>query len=152
MNVTLYNNSSPNNAVNKIITKIGDTMSTVNANRPIDVMNPTIVIAYNASYIGANYMYIQEFGRYYYINDIEIENGNIMNISGHVDVLKSFWNSFKGSRCIAERSTSNYNEYLIDSMVNILGTYRTEVRRLSGEFTPTADGANHYVLTIGGME
>ena len=151
MNVTLYNNKSSNNTVNKILTSIGSTL-TIDANRPIDVMNPEIVIAYNVSFIGANYMYIPDFGRYYYINNIEIENGNIMIISGHVDVLKSFWNSFKGSRCIAERSSSNYNDYLPDDMVQILGSYRTEVRRLSGEFTPTATGTNHYVITIGGME
>ena len=151
MNVTLYNNASPNNAVNKILTTIGSTL-TVDANRPIDVMNPEIVIAYNVSFIGANYMYIPKFGRYYFINNIEIENGNIMNISGHVDVLKSFWNSFKNSSCIAGRSTSNYDPYLDDPMVNILDTYRTETRKLNGTFTPSAAGDNHYVLTIGGME
>lgn len=151
MNITLYNNASSNNTVHKSITAIGNTL-TCNTNEPMDVMNPRISVNYNAAYLAANYMYIPEFGRYYYIENIEIQNGNILYISGHVDVLMSFWNSFKNSPCIANRSSSNYDEYIEDSMVNILDTYRTEVRKLSGEFTPTSGGSNHYVLTIGGME
>lgn len=149
--VRLYNNASDNRVVHKAITKIG-TDRTCQITENCDVTNPRIILNMNAGDISANYMYIPNFNRYYYITGITILNGNQTEITGHCDVLMSFWNSFKNSQCTAGRSSSNYDEYIDDPMVTIKDTYRTETRRLSGEFTPTAGGSNHYVLTIGGME
>lgn len=149
--VKLYNNASDNRVVHKAITQIG-TDRTCQITENCDVTNPRIILNMNAGDISANYMYIQDFNRYYYITGITILNGNQTEITGHCDVLMSFWNSFKNSQCTAGRSSSNYDDYIDDPMVTIKETYRTESRRLSGEFTPTAAGSNHYVLTIGGME
>ena len=149
--VKLYNNASDNRVVHKAITQIG-TDRTCQITENCDVTNPRIILNMNPGDISANYMYIPYFNRYYYITDITILNGNQTEIIGHCDVLMSFWNAFKNSQCTAGRSSSNYDDYIDDPMVTIKETYRTESRRLSGEFTPTADGSNHYVLTIGGME
>ena len=149
--VKLYNNASDNRVVHKSITQIG-TDRTCQITENCDVTNPRIILDMNAIDISANYMYIADFNRYYYITGINILNGNQTEITGHCDVLMSFWNSFKNSPCTAGRSTSNYDEYIDDPMVSIKETYRTESRRLSGAFTPNAGGSNHYVITIGGME
>lgn len=151
MLVTLYNNASDNRVVHKSISQIGgQRLCQVTEN--CDITNPRIILNMLPADIHANYMYIPDFGRYYYITEITILNGNQTEITGHCDVLMSFWNNFKNSQCTAGRSSSNYDDYIDDPMVTIKDTYRTESRRLSGEFTPTADGSNHYVLTIGGME
>lgn len=149
--VRLYNNSSDNRVVHKIITKIGGDR-TCQITENCDITNPRIILDMSSSDLSANYMYIPDFGRYYYINNITILNGNQLEISGHCDVLMSFWNSIKSCPCTAGRSSSHYDVYIDDPMITIKDTYRTESRRLGGTFTPSADGSNHYVLTIGGME
>lgn len=149
--VKLYNNASDNRVVHKAITQIG-TDRTCQITENCDVTNPRIILDMNSGDISANYMYIADFNRYYYITGINILNGNQTEIAGHCDVLMSFWTYIKNCQCTAGRSSSNFDDYLDDPMVSIKETYRTETRRLSGEFTPTADGSNHYVLTIGGME
>ena len=149
--VKLYNNASDNRVVHKAITQIG-TDRTCQITDNCDVTNPRIILNMNSGDLSANYMYIADFNRYYYITGITILNGNQTEISGHCDVLMSFWTYIKNCQCTAGRSSSNFDDYLDDPMVSIKETYRTETRRLSGEFTPTADGSNHYVLTIGGME
>jgi hypothetical protein len=149
--VKLYNNSSDNRVVHKSISQIG-TDRTCQISDECNIVNPRILLDAPGTYLSANYMYIPSFGRYYYIRNMNILNGNQVEIEGHCDVLMSFWNSIKNSQCTAGRSSSNYDDYIDDPMVTIKDTYRTESRRLSGEFTPTADGSNHYVLTIGGME
>lgn len=149
--VKLYNNASDNRVVHKAITQIG-TDRTCQITENCDVTNPRIILDMNSGDISANYMYIPDFNRYYYITGINILNGNQTEITGHCDVLMSFWTYIKNCQCTAGRSSSNFDDYLDDPMVSIKETYRTETRRLSGEFTPTAAGSNHYVLTIGGME
>ena len=151
VSVKLYNNKSDNRVVHKVITQIG-TERTCQISDECNIINPRILLDSPGTYLGANYMYIPAFNRYYYITNINILNGNQVEIEGHCDVLMSFWNSFKNSPCTAGRSTSHYDVYIDDPMVTIKDTYRTESRRLNGQFTPSANGANHYVLTIGGME
>ena len=151
VSVKLYNNSSDNRVVHKSITQIGTDRS-CQITDECNIVNPRILLDAPGTYLSANYMYIPDFNRYYYITNINIINGNQVEIEGHCDVLMSFWNSFKNSKCTAGRSSSSYDDYIDDPMVTIKDQYRTQVRRLTGEFTPTADGANHYILTIGGME
>lgn len=149
--VKLYNNISDNRVVHKSITQIG-TDRICEISDECNIVTPRILLDAPGSYLSANYMYIPYFNRYYYITNINILNGNQVEIDGKCDVLMSFWNSIKNCQCVAGRSSSDYDEYIDDPLVTIKESYRTEVRRLSGEFTPTAEGANHYVLTIGGME
>ena len=151
MVVTLYTNSGDTRQLNKNLAVVA-TISNCQINDTCTILRPVLRFELSASYLAANYVYIPNFNRYYYITDITILNGNQTEITGHCDVLMSFWNSFKNSPCTAGRSSSNYDDYIDDPMVTIKETYRTESRRLSGEFTPTASGSNHYVLTIGGME
>ena len=149
-NVAFYNNKSDNRQVHKQISIIKNTLCDANEN--MDIVNPSLKINYDSDLLSANYMYIPKLNRYYYITNIEIPNGKFLILSGHCDVLMSFWNSIKKCQCVAGRSSSNFDEYLDDPMISVKNTYRTESRRLSGEFTPSAGGLNHYVLSIGGME
>lgn len=150
VSVTFYNCASDNAFVQKTKTLIST--ATCQITERCSVKDPVLLLDMNSSLINANYAYIPTFGRYYYLEPPEIVNGNQLEITGHCDVLASFWNDFKNSPCIAGRSSSDYDEYIDDPMVVIKDKYRTETRKLNGTFTPSAAGANHYVLTIGGME
>ena len=79
MNVTLYSNSGDPRQINKNLTTLGNA-KTANATESIDVLRPTLKLVYDSNIIGANYLYIDTFGRYYFIDEKSIE-GNLMTAS-----------------------------------------------------------------------
>ena len=64
------------------------------------IINPTVVIEkMSASHIRkCNYAHISDFGRYYFINDIIETTANRLEISMHVDVLKTYKASILDSK------------------------------------------------------
>ena len=74
-----------------------------------------------------NYMYIADFKRYYFINDIVSVRNKIWEIHAHVDVLYTWGASIKNMECIIDK-TENYNDanlyfddgsFVLDSRNNI---------------------------------
>lgn len=63
-----------------------------------------------------NYMYISEFNRYYFIDDIVNNSNNRWTVYASVDVLMSFRNDILSAYAIIEKSEleSNANLYLDD--------------------------------------
>lgn len=59
-----------------------------------------------------NYMYIEEFQRWYFINDIITIRNFLWEIHAHVDVLYTWRNSIKNSKCIIDKSEENKNSNL----------------------------------------
>lgn len=80
----------PRNYMNKSFSSTYELECTFKAESSL--INPVILVkASNVnSYGRANYMYIKEFGRYYYINDIRSVRNDILEIHGHVDVLYTY--------------------------------------------------------------
>lgn len=79
-----------------------------------DVNNP--VIQFEMSLTNAyNYAYIPDFGRYYYLSPPVAVRSGLVEYTGTVDVLQSWYTYFKNSPMIASRSDSTYNKYLPDT-------------------------------------
>lgn len=95
-----------------------------------------------------NYCRIEVFGRYYFCTPI-VENGNQMRIACTSDPLTSFWDSYKSSECIAERSTSNPNPDLADDLMPFKPNPRYQFSTIGAGFMPSSSGGC-YLLTIGG--
>ena len=79
-----------------------------------NIMAPEIMLQTKTLPIEANYCYISDFGRYYYINAQRLDNGNVSKIELMVDVLMSFKDMILKSTVVAERTTNKYNRYLPD--------------------------------------
>ena len=62
----------------------------------------------------ANYMYIPDLNRYYFIDNMELMQGGNVYISGSVDVLMSYLDSILNIRGTVKRSESLKNGYIID--------------------------------------
>ena len=87
MSVKLCHNSSPVEKIGKNIDS-GTSFDCV-LKADTSVLKPTIILSSNADAIKTyNYMYIDDFKRYYFIDDIVSKNNNLWEISGHVDVLE----------------------------------------------------------------
>ena len=79
------------------------------------ILKPVITINSNDSGITSyNYMYISEFNRYYFIDDIVSVNNNKWEISAHVDVLETYKTDILANTAVIKRQTSLYNTYLND--------------------------------------
>lgn len=148
LSITTYNNKSANNVVHKDITQIE--VTTCDFYGTLDIKRPVVILVGTTSML-ANYAYIPSLSRYYYVETSEVQPDGRLILSLNSDVLMSFWNDVQKSPCVANRSSSNYDPYLTDDMVSVKESVRYSIRRLSGSFAPSQSGANHYVLTIGGL-
>ena len=89
MIVNLYRCSDDRRVVSKTLTPIATNVSII-PKEQLDILMPRIRLAWNSSYLNANYMQIQDLGRYYYISDMILNIGHNIDIIGNVDVLKSY--------------------------------------------------------------
>ena len=143
--LTLYNNASAPNVVRKRITTLHTLTGDLKGSAELEQL--TMTIPYVSDFAQINYAYIPQFNRYYYVQ-VEVLNGELIKIDLTSDVLMSFWNSFKSSRCIAKRSSSNYNLMLPDDRLAFSPQPTYIRRKTSQKFTPNSSGS--YVLTVGG--
>lgn len=107
----MYNNE-PMNKISKNPTEVFSLTGTLKKN--CSIVDPVIEIEHTKP-INANYAYIEEFNRYYYIKDVVSLANGFWEISMHTDVLKTFSEGILNSPCIVAKSSSRYNMYLNDS-------------------------------------
>lgn len=115
VSITFYHNSADARVVDKSsqITSI----KTVSANfiDEVSILNPTLVMRYDADIFTSNYLYISTLDRYYYITDITTSNNKLF-IQCKCDVLMSNKNAIKNSTCIIDRQENAFNKYLNDPL------------------------------------
>lgn len=106
-------NTSDNRCLRKSVT--WGTTYPCDIYQEVDRINPSLLVDKDLINIeSTNYMWINEFGRYYYITSITGGPGNRVIVDGHVDVLYTYADQIEQCECIAERSTSHANLYLPD--------------------------------------
>ena len=113
VNFTLSVNESPKNKIGKTL---GGTPKSFDCLLKDDtsIIDPVLIIETADSLAGYNYMYSSDFGRYYFINNIECIGYNLWRISAHVDVLETYKDAIKANTAILERQTNFYNTYISD--------------------------------------
>lgn len=121
LTVTFYTSSANPKKLDKTgdLTAIG-TAKTLHVKHKIDLLNPVFEVDYNSLFLAANYIYIAEFGRYYFCT-ISTDTAQRITVSAAVDVLYSHAAQIKDCACTvirAELGTPTYvidNKYPIDS-------------------------------------
>lgn len=137
MNITLYVNSSEKNKIGKTITVV-DTLEG-SLKESSSIIKPVILIEYNAP-TAFNYVYIDEFARYYFVNDVVVVRNNLLRVSLTVDVLESFSTGILAQNVIVDNSTNDYDLYLPDDNLLTLVKTKTDIVNFpsglleSGEF------------------
>ena len=107
VNMTLYKNISNDNVVDKSIQVIGTLEG--NMRDEISVLYPTFTVDTTSIDITlANYVYVENFKRYYYITSMECVRTNLWRIHLRVDVLMSYKDKIKNINCVVGRSASEY--------------------------------------------
>ena len=87
MTISLYNNYSDKRVLGKNLSLIKTV--TGNLKNDCSIISPIIDIKYDENLFSCNYLYIQEFNRYYFINDIIVKSGEVLTLTCKVDVLES---------------------------------------------------------------
>lgn len=80
-----------------------------------DIINPSYTIEYFNEIYNANYLYDDTTNRYYYIENISMEDGGRCTLYCNVDVLMSFSNEIKKVVGTIDRNENKKNGYLYDS-------------------------------------
>lgn len=113
MEINLYENSSENYVVSKNIT-IKESLQNCVLKDNTSVENPVILVRNTSNISSYNYMYIPDFHRYYYIEEIVSVQNGLWELHGHVDVLQTYGNAIKGLTATCKRQENLFNMYLDD--------------------------------------
>lgn len=144
MTVVFYKYSGIRNKINKTLSN-GLTVNNVIIKNDFDITAFDLLIensSYNPEY---NYCYIQNLGRYYFIDSVECMKGTIYKIRVSVDVLKSFSTQIENINAIITKS-----ENPDDNFVNceVSENYTSEVIALNDNFNH--NGNLILVTSLGG--
>ena len=147
MKIILYNNHSENNKLNKTIVKIveldgylREQTSLVNPQIMIEFHpdqfsnnlvkdNDQVYVMYNGvkitwdqfinNYVlSSNYVYIPDFNRYYFINDITSVRQNLWRLTLHVDVLMSYKKEIGNTKAFVSRNEFDFNPDIDDNLIS----------------------------------
>ena len=145
--VDLYQNESPVEKIGKNLTAVLS-VSDVVLKRDTSVLKPVILISSAVDLSGVNYMYISQFSRYYFIDDIRSVNMDMWEVSAHVDVLETYQTAILANTAVLRRQEKKFNLYLDDPEFIVYNNYRIQTKRFKGTSGWTKN--LHYVLVTNG--
>lgn len=155
LSITLYTSTADPKEVDKTskLTQVGSASITATPTGDIDMLNPAVLLNYDASYLNANYAYISEFGRYYYINDASVKPGQSITLTMTVDPLMSFKNTIANCMACVTRSESiGHPTEIVDDRLPIDPNKKEMLSQVS-VFNKTAGKKYFFVsLRYGGQE
>lgn len=148
MNLNLYTTTSDPRAVNKTINSIASGIP-IKPTSDVALLSPNIIINFSAAYLSANYAYIPQFGRYYFINNAVVKIGSEIVLSMKVDPLMSFANQIRGCQATVIRSESIGKPTMIpDNKLPILPNVKQLTSIVLQNNSLTNSAAYSYVLTV----
>ena len=112
MRIKLYKVYDRENKLNKTLNN--EFVLTGSLKNKVSVYNPVIMLkSDNFNFSDYNYCYIEDFDRYYFIEDIEINNLTLFEVRLREDVLMSFNNDIK-NMTVQINESNNPNSNFID--------------------------------------
>ena len=144
MTVIFYKYNDIKNKINKTLSG-GLTVNDVIMHNDFDITAFELLIKnsdFNSEY---NYCYIQDLGRYYFIESVEKMNGTIYRIRVSVDVLKSFSTQIENINAVITKS-ENPDDNFVDCEKS--ENYTSEVINLTDNFNHS--GNLILVTSLGG--
>lgn len=144
MLIEFYTNLSDPDTLNKNITKVSELNGTLR--NECDVEEPIILIENNGM-ISANYCYIPDFGRYYYIENQTIVRNGLVRLTLKVDVLYSYKDQINALNVIINNSSDNNDNYLSSELWVAKVKTSTHVLNFPDGFNDTGE---FILITAGG--
>ena len=152
MTATFYSMTSPKASVGKSMSQKQE--STCQVFGEVSITDPSLIVKVSDEVLASNYVYIAEFGRYYFIKNITIIEGNRAKVDCHVDVLETYWGTIKTTKQHVIRNQYKYNLYMRDPALTITTRPKRQVISMTktAEYpfiqTPSNDGHNFVLNAI----
>ena len=144
MTVIFYKYNDIKNKINKTLEN-GLTVNNVVIQNDFDITAFELLIKNTDFSSEYNYCYIQDLGRYYFIESVERMNGSIYKIRITVDVLKSFSTQIENINAIITKSENPDNNFV---NCEVSENYTSEVINLTDNFNHS--GNLILVTSLGG--
>lgn len=117
-NISVGINNSPKNQLDKDVTRIATYPGTLKD--ATSIIDPVFIIECDLVDVkNANYISIQAFGRYYFIENIRSIRNGLVEFSCHVDVLTSFKDAIRANTGIIKRNEIASNTHLNDGYFKV---------------------------------
>lgn len=114
-----------------------------------NVIDPTFILSAPTRVMEANYMYVPDLTRFYFLGERTMSQGKII-VQAHVDVLNSYKAYIGELYCMLNRQEQpeNFNLYLQDDMPFIDNPNNVRTIPFDNSFNETSS----YVLIIAGSD
>lgn len=152
MQIQLLSISDDTRKINKTVNQITALLPCAVTEDSNSILNPKMLLKWNSDYIGANYAYIPEFQRYYFIDDISLNTGGNCVVSLSVDVLYTYSAQILQMTVTAARSSNKYNRYLNDNQQVTTNNPINQIKKLPNmPFAPSllASSSRCYLVALG---
>ena len=155
MIATLYKTTADTKSIDKITgAEIIAPDIEIKAFESVSILAPVFVLAYNAAYLRANYIYVSDFAKFYYITDMSVDTAGRVFLRCSIDVRQTFGTSFINCPAIITRAESIGKPTLYpDSQLPVHPNKKNITSIVMPETSSsfTGDGDTCYLLTcIGG--
>lgn len=150
MTINLYSTSSDERRAVKDLTLIAENVP-IKPTDTIDMLQPNFIISYNAAYLGANYLYCPDFGRYYFVGDLQVDIGKRIIFPCMVDALSSWINQMLSCQCTVTRSETAGINAVPDAQLPIdpnKRVYRVMAFDAESNYPFDISAANPYLLEV----
>lgn len=148
MEIKLFKTSSPRK---KLVKDLSDGITlTGNLRAQSSVMSPVLQIQ-DTQVIGYNYCYIPDFGRWYYINNINALRSNLFELSLGIDVLMTYADAIRSNTAIIDKVQAQGTAYTYINDGSFVNTNRMtqSIINFASGFN---DNGEFILITAGGME
>ena len=146
--IKLQTSNSDKRALDKNITDVASYSGVLKDSTSI--VNPVIKIEADLAAIATcNYMTIDAFSRKYFITDIKSITANIVEISGHVDVLSTYADGIRKNTGITYRQEKkgHWNLYLDDGSFKTYQDPKIVLKKFPSGFT-----SERFIFAVAGSQ
>lgn len=157
MTINLYKIAKDNRVCDKIsgASPINLTPISVQPTELVNLISPVFELAYEASYLTANYLYCDTYDRSYYITEARVNTAQRIELVCVVDVRQSFSTAIKATECTIIRAESiAAPTKIIDTKLPVNPSTKIITSIVLPETTQTfdTDASYSYLLTVVGGE
>lgn len=147
MVIKLYRTRSEKNSISKSLQSELSLEGTLRDETSIK--NPVLRVVGDTSIVSYNYVYIESFSRYYFVNDIISVRTGLWELYLTVDVLMSFKAEILGCVGIIDHTTSTLtDEYLPSDIWQALVKDKTDIINFNG--SSLLSSGEYILITAGG--
>lgn len=146
MLLNLYSTTDDTRKVDKTLTAIKDITAIPSDN--VTMLTPAFIVEYDNTILAANYCYIAEFNRYYFIHDITLLRGNRMQLNCAVDVLKTYADDLKNCTAVIIRNGGIGEPSMIPDNQLPINPNKKELLTKTVNFAIDTTNTNLYLVQI----